>query len=281
MFLSPKGPAMRRKLMDNCFAALVFTGLTWLSLSPTLAAPQMMGLVASNTAQPLQCQRGHCFAEFTAFCLQPERASPVKGTAYRLHDSTHLVATATTKDGRSITLDGNQNFKILAERSHVAVRIGMSVQDMARLGLRQVHIKIARNATLIPLTVKGDKSPLGSEEIIAGAGPLREFGASYVDREQHWMPIAQLTNHLINALPPGGRATEGQRQGLWRKVVDAGDIKSTPSGTELRLRAIYDNCQSAVELGRLSSLRRCLESKHDSMVGTLNNRYWHAIKTGS
>jgi len=272
---------MRSNLASICFASLGVIGFSFLTATPALSAPQMMGLVASNTGQPLQCQRGHCFAEFTAFCLQPERASPVQGTAYRLHNNTHLVATAKTRDGRQITLDGDKHFRILAERSHVAVRIGMSVQDMARLGLAEVHVKIAQNATLIPLVVRGDKSPLGADEVIAGAGPLREFGAAYVDRELHWMPMAQLTNHLINALPPGGRATEAQRQNLWRKVISATELENTPEGTGLRLRVVYEHCQSAVERGRLPSLRRYLESKHDTMVGTLNNRYWRAIKTGS
>ncbi len=61
-------------------------GLTAAALSPAHGAPQMMGLVAFNTSQSLQCQRGHCLAEFTAFCLQPERASLARGTAYRVHD---------------------------------------------------------------------------------------------------------------------------------------------------------------------------------------------------
>lgn len=99
---------------------------------------------------------------------------------------------------------------------------------MARLGLAEVHVKIAQNATLIPIVVRGDKSPLGADEVIAGAGPLREFGAAYVDREQHWMPMAQLTNHLINALPPGGRATEAQRQNLWRKVIQCHRARKRP-----------------------------------------------------
>ncbi|MDP6875593.1 MAG: hypothetical protein QF521_18885 [Alphaproteobacteria bacterium] len=265
-----------RKLL---FAALALPIMA--AFAPAYGAPQMMGLVASNTAQPIQCQRGHCFAEFTAFCLQPERASPVRGTAYRMHDGSRLTAMATTKDGRRIKLNVERDLQIKAERSHVAVRIGMSAREMARLGLRQVHIKVARNATLVPISMQGDNSPLQPDEIAAGAGPMREFGAKHVDREQHWMPVARLANQMINALPPGGRASDQQRQSLWSRVVGATDFTRAPSGTKERLRSVHDQCQEAVAKGRLSSLRRCLEGKHDSMVGTLNNRYWHAIKTGS
>ncbi len=262
------------------FAAIASLGISAAS-SSVQAAPQMMGLVASNHAVPLQCQRGDCFAELTAFCLQPERASPVQGTAYRLHDTSRLVAMATTRDGRRIQLDPKQHLEIKAERSHVAVRIGMSSRTMARLGLQQVHIKVARNATLIPIQISGDPSPLRPDEITAGTGPLRTIGGSYVDQEQQWMPVARMTNKLINALPPGGRVSEDRRTKLWDSVIGPDGLANTPAGTDERLRAVHDQCQEAVDKGRLPSLRRCLESKHDSMVGTLNNRYWHAIKSGS
>lgn len=266
-----------RAMLFAAFATLGFAAVP----SPAPAAPQMMGLVASNASVPLQCQRGECFAEFTAFCLQPERASPVRGTAYRLHDGSRLVATATTRDGRRIELDGGKVLWIRAERSHVAVRIGMSARTMARLGLRRIEIKVARNATLIPLAVKGDKSPLRADDIAAGAGPLRTIGAAYVDRERHWMPVARMTNRLINALPPGGRAGARLRRELWDAVIGGNGFSGAPPGTAQRLRTVYQKCQQAVAEGRLPSLRRCLESRHDSMVGTLNNRYWHAIKSGS
>ncbi len=266
-----------RNMLLAAFTTIGFAA----TLSPALGAPQMMGLVASNAAVPLQCQRGDCFAELTAFCLQPERASPVQGTAYRLHDGSRLVAIATTRDGRQIELDGRKHLWIRAERSHVAVRIGMSSRTMARLGLRRVNIRVARNATLIPLAVNGDKTPLRRDEITAGAGPLRAIGASYVDQEQQWMPVARMTNRLINALPPGGRVSEERRTQLWDAVIGENGFAGVPSGTDQRLRPMYDPCPQAVANGRLSSLRRCLESKHDSMVGTLNNRYWHAVKNGS
>jgi len=263
------------------FATLTCMGLAAAALSPALAAPQMMGLVANNSAVPVQCQRGECFAELTAFCLQPLRSSPVRGTVYRLHDNTSLVAIATTKDGRIINLDPGQDLQIRAERSHVAVRIGMSAREMFRRGLRDVHIKVARNATLVPVAVAGDRTPLQPNEIAATAEQLRPFGGDYVDREQHWMPVARLANRLINALPPGGQVSQQQRQAAWTRAIRPDDFAATPPGTGQRLRAIYDECRGAVRTARRPSLRRCLESKHDSMVGALNNQYWHAIKFGS
>lgn len=268
-------------MRNRILLALISLAFAVAARSPAHAAPQIMGLVANNSAVPLQCQRGECFAELTAFCLQPMRASPDRGTAYRLHDYGALRATATTKDGRQISLDPAHHLWIKAERSHVAVRVGMSARDMFRLGLRQVHLSVARNATLIPVAVKGDRTPLQADEIAATAGRLRDFGAGYVDREQQWMPVARLANRLINALPPGGRVSPPERQALWAKVIGPDDVAAAPAGTAQRLRAIYDGCRQAVATARRPSLRRCLESKHDSMVGTLNNAYWQAIKLGS
>ncbi len=263
------------------FATLTSLGVAVAALSPALGAPQMMGLVANNSAVPLQCQRGECFAELTAFCLQPLRSSPLRGTVYRLHDNTSLVAIATTKDGRTIRLDPGHDLRIKAERSHVAVRVGMSAREMFRLGLREVQVRVARNATLVPVAVGGDKTPLQPDEITAAAGRLRALGGDYVDREQRWMPVARLANRLINALPPGGRVSEQQRQALWAKSIRPDDFADTPAGTGQRLRAIYDECRNAVTTARRPSLRRCLESEHDSMVGALNNKYWQAVKFGS
>ncbi|MDA1101431.1 MAG: hypothetical protein O2967_20895 [Proteobacteria bacterium] len=262
-------------------ATLTFIGFATVSLSSALGAPQMMGLVANNSAVPLQCDRGECFAELTAFCLQPLRSSPIRGTAYRLHDDTSLVAIATTNDGRTIQLDPGRDLRIKAERSHVAVRISLSAREMFRRNLREVHITVARNATLVPVAVSDDKTPLHQDEIAAAAGSLRAFGGDYVDREQKWMPVARMANRLINALPPGGQVGEQQRQALWAKAIGPDDFASLPAGTGQRLRMIYDECRTAVATARRPSLRRCLESKHDSMVGALNNQYWHAIKFGS
>jgi hypothetical protein len=262
-------------------ATLTLLGFAAGALSPAHGAPQMMGLVANNSAVPLQCERGECFAELTAFCLQPLRSSPIRGTVYRLHDNASLVAIATTKDGRTIKLDPGQDLRIRAERSHVAVRIGMSAREMFRLGLQNVRITVARNATLVPVAVSGDRTPLQPDEIVATAGRLRAFGGDYVDREQQWMPVARMANRLINALPPGGRVSEQRRQALWAKTIHPDDFAATPAGTGQRLRAIYDDCRNAVATARRPSLRLCLESNHDSMVGALNNQYWHAIKFGS
>ena len=69
-----------------------------------------------------------------------------------------------------------------------------------------------------------------ADEIAATTGRLRAFGGDYVDREQHWMPVARLANRLINALPPGGQVSEQQRQTLWAKTIRPRDLTAIPAG---------------------------------------------------
>ena len=57
--------------------------LAFLPFGYVSAEPQILGLVATNSAKQLNCVGGECFAEFTAFCMEPDRASPW------LHDPIH------------------------------------------------------------------------------------------------------------------------------------------------------------------------------------------------
>ena len=58
------------------------------------AAPQILGLLATNAPTPLTCNDGICSAQFSAFCLQQHRKSPTAGTAYRPAKRTALTLTA-------------------------------------------------------------------------------------------------------------------------------------------------------------------------------------------
>ncbi|MDP6345547.1 MAG: hypothetical protein QF578_21200 [Alphaproteobacteria bacterium] len=262
-------------------AVVVGLGVAGGTTTAAQAAPQMLALVANPAPQTVQCHRGDCFAEFTAFCLQPERASPATGTVYRLHDRDRLIATATTHDGRQVALDPGRHLTVTAERSHVAVRIGLPAREMARLGLREVRIRVARNATLLPVTGVGDLSPLEAAEITTAAGPLRHLGDRLVDQARQWMPAVRRINRLINALPPDGWTDAGHLRDLRAKIFGKDAYPDAPAGADSRVQAAFGACQEAVSTGRLPSLRGCLQAKHDGFVGALNNRYWRAVKTGS
>ena len=57
-----------------------------------------------------------------------------------------------------------------------------------------------------------------------------------------------------------------------------------PLGVDAREKAdvTYRGCLYMVEkLGRFYSMRRCLETKHDSLMLDVNSEYWRATTPGS
>ena len=63
---------------------LVAALLNVVGTMPAQAAPQALALVLTESEVPLNCGDGDCRAEFSAFCLQPDRYSPISGTRYEL-----------------------------------------------------------------------------------------------------------------------------------------------------------------------------------------------------
>src|SRR3546814_15326772 len=54
-----------------------------LAAMPAVAAPQILGLVASTGPIPLACDDAGCRAELSSFCLPQPRANPAPDTAYQ------------------------------------------------------------------------------------------------------------------------------------------------------------------------------------------------------
>ena len=103
-------------------------------LSGAAAAPQMLGLIASNGPVPLSCAGGTCTAELSSFCLQRDRDVPPAGTAYRPVDDTGLTLVATLADGQTRRLPAGDRLRIESERNYTAV----AVEE--RVGERQVEL---------------------------------------------------------------------------------------------------------------------------------------------
>lgn len=268
----------------NCRISTIFIAIVAaiaLHVAPTLAAPQALGLVASNRAVPLTCHGRECWAEFSAFCLQPERRSPAQGLLYQLAEAHDLRLLGTTNDGREISLPVAPHLKITALRTHVAVRIAMAHASVGELGLKSVRVVVGEAATLLPAPAPGDANPQSAEDVELVSGPLRAVGQRIVDDGGARMTAARVTNRLINALPPRGRAAAEQRANLWRQAITEAATQSLPPAARTLAQGAYDDCQGRVRVGAMPSLRRCLESKHDSILGKLNDDYWWAIKTGS
>jgi len=241
-------------------------------LTTVAAAPQALGLVATNGAVPLNCFAGECAAEFSAFCLQQARGIPSEGTPYRaVGEDFTLVAIAA--DGKVSRLPGGAHLAITAERGFTAVKISLPKRALAALGAVRAAVEVGPKVSLIPVAVAGDSDPQSEAEIAAASGALRAVGDAIVDRAGAEAGAVRLTNRMVNALPARGRVPVEESERLWQSVAQgAPDDETLARGS-----AIVANCRGLVDTGYAFSLRRCLENAHDGQVERLNIRYWNAV----
>ncbi len=234
------------------------------------AAPQALGLVATDAPVPLKCLGDDCTAQFSAFCLQNAREIPAPGVAYRpVGDGFTLLAIA--RDGTTRRLPGTTHLTITTARSMTAVEIGISRRA---LGAARAAVEVGPKVSLIPVPVAGDPAPQSPEELAAATGPLRAAGDRLIDNAGAVADAVRLTSTMINALPERGRVGADVRERLWRETA-----AQRNAGSEGLARAaeVYGTCRRLVDEGRIFSLRRCLEREHDGMMLRLNLRYWQAI----
>ncbi len=248
--------------------------------SAAQAEPQALALVATGGAIELGCQGAECGAEFTTFCLETDRFSPVRGTPYRPAEDGEIRLVGTTAEGREISLDGRGHLRFESVRAHLAMRITISRREMDRLGLERVAVVVGENVSLLPLTAAGDTDRHDQQELDLVAGPLRRLGGKIVDSNQERMVAARITNRMINALPAGS-ADRGPGESLWRRALEGFEADALPAAAVTMARTAYDLCSYAVASGSMGPMRPCLEGKHDSFVNYLNSDYWKASKTGS
>ncbi len=249
------------------------------AFSSAQAAPQILALVASAEPVPMVCRNGECAAEFSTFCLQEHRASPIEGTRYSLHGGAGVRILARTKDGRPAELPVDTALKITTSRSHTMVRIAIDVSSVHERGYKKLAALVGENISLVPVPYANDPKPQTEVDIALATGPLRRLGTKVVDRAGLRVTAAALANRMRGVLPPRGRASEDERDLLWRETFGAGadDLRSTEAGT--LVRRAYDECRRMTASG-MSSLRDCLGAAHDKFIGRLNNEYWDTTKFG-
>ena len=263
--------------------ALIVVAMLWnlVGMVPAEAAPQALGLVSTEGEVPLNCQGGDCQAEFTAFCLQPDRFSPVSGTRYELISSDSIALSATKIGGGVVALDAAKHLVFEAARGHVAMRLSMPRQTLARLGLTRVTVSVKAKAALLPLGGDKEVDEWGEGERSLVAGPLRSLGARIVDHNSGRMPAARFTNRVINALPADRASDPEDVQALVRRPGGAFDPADLAPNARRFARNALELCSYAVGSNSQSDMRRCLQGQHDNLINFLNSSYWTAVKTGS
>ena len=265
--------AFFRRLSVFILSALV---LTVVGGNLTFAAPQILGLVASADPLPLNCERGVCATQASSFCLQKWRLSPPAGTEFTVANNTGLSLIATTNDGVQVSVI-NPKMSIVAARGHTSVELGIDVDWMTARGYRSAALVIGPNVSLVPVAVANDPKPQTAHDIKVATGPLRALGNKMVDQlggaSGTALGAARLLNRVASALPKLGRSEENIREKAW----DAGMQGVTRANARERAAAKgeFNRCFD-VTRGGYTSLRQCLGSRHDILVGKMNDRYWAA-----
>ena len=252
-----------------------------LGASQAAAAPQILAVIASAEPVTLQCERGECGAEFTAYCIEKARSSPPVGTAYRVHDPNTLVLDGVRRDGSTVRLAGSELLTITTERGHTAVRMSLPSRVLRQFDLASVRVSIGEGASLIPQPIAGDRWPHSEMDIALATGPLRTAAAAIVDNGGAQIEAARVTLRMVNGLPRAGRTTQTERDQAWLRFAPAADADGRAlAGGRALAEAGFERCSVTTRAGMMS-LRQCLGSLHDSFIGKLNTQYWKSLETGS
>lgn len=256
-------------------------GMVW-SLSAA-AAPQALGLVATDRPVVLTCADGVCEAEFSAFCLQQDRVAPEPGTPYRLAGADGnggIAVTGVARDGSRRDLAAADVLRIVSARSHTAVTLRVDRARLAALGIDGVEVRVAGDVTLAPRPVADDPNPIGETEMALAEQVLRPLGGAVVDRNSEGMAAARIANRLVNSLPyydgdPAGTAR------TWNTLMhEARQNGLSPMGERLAKNA-FVLCQYYADRVVQGDMKGCMQGQHDRLMKVLNSSFWKAVKTGS
>ncbi len=260
-------------------AGLACLGLSF-SAATVQAAPQALALVAPSEPIQLACDGADCGAQFSVFCLQPERHSPKPGTNYTMAPNSRITVSALTDDGREIDLAARDSLRFQSLRGHMAMRISLAPGLKQRLGLEAVFLTLAHHVTLAPEAELGDDNPISADELAMVEAALRPAGNQVVDKDLEGMVAARLTMHLVNALPVFDGDTVATTR-KWRNIMaTARKSGLSPMASRFAENA-YDLCRYFSDRVIKGDMRGCMQGQHDKLIKTLNSKYWKAIRTGS
>ncbi|NKB19760.1 MAG: hypothetical protein GKS01_04360 [Alphaproteobacteria bacterium] len=247
---------------------------------PAIAAPQILGVVASAAPVPMTCSGGLCTAEFSAFCMQQHRVSPRGGTPYQTAKGTNLTLVSTAADGTKRSVIVNDKVSIQSKRGHFAVQVTLPESTVKGLGGQVAALDINVLASLVPMVQVGDETPLSKAEIAHVTGIQRKIVAKALasDREQETITVGTMTR-LISALPRYGRVSAARRQSLWRDIVGPEPTQRSNIGLQKAAKE-FRYCKHWADTGRGYGLRHCLEEMHDFKADQITKKAWKAVLPG-
>jgi hypothetical protein len=258
------------------FAAFLLTTIV-LASAPARAAPQILGLIASNVPIPMTCANGTCTAELSSVCLQQHRPTPATGTAYRPAERTQITLTVTGPDGVTHRQSVATALTYISLRQFSAVKVSLPEATVRRLGDGVARLSVGSMASVIPVAVEGDLRPQSAREIARYTGPLRALAERAFERDGARVNATRILNRMVNRLPEKSRAGIEKVATLWQQTVG----KDITNETQKFLKHAVDDCRETLRTGVMSDLRSCLSYHHDYLSGENTNNGWEAMNPGS
>lgn len=233
------------------------------------AAPQILGLVATDEAVPMQCVGGRCSAMLSAFCLQKERLPPDFEAAYQPAAPGSVTVVVTSADGAVRRLDARGLVAFRSRYGFTAIRADLALDGLGPMAPVSLELEVAPRAVMLPEAAAGDPDPLSAEEIALATGPWRIAAEAVLEADSEPARAARLTARLVNALPLSGGIPAGARASLWDRVAGA--------MAPVSARKAFEACSRSVDQSVGYPLRKCLEERHEKMQIRNTRDYWESL----
>lgn len=252
------------RLIAGTFAILIGLAVT---VGGAFAAPQVLGLTASNAPIPFSCVGDSCTAVAGTFCLQRERVIPTWGTPYRASHPERLALSLLGSDGTITRIDGDPWIRFSAYAGYTMVRLSVPRALLGTHDATAVAVEIGPGIALVPLPQAGDSNPQSADELALATGPMRIAAAHYLDQPSAGTDAARLVAALVNALPEK-HGIDDDNSGLWPGTITAGLANSVDPAAISGARTAYDRCRQQTDI------RRCLVSRHREFMEDGNDKFW-------
>lgn len=253
---------------------------SWLASFPTaaFAAPQILGVVATETPLPMSCVENVCTVEVSGVCLQERRPAPETGTAYRVAKGSKLTLVVQGRSGKTHSMPVDKHVEIRSLRLFNSLTISLPVRLVHDLsdGVVSASLSIAPFTTLLPVAEIGDPRPLSESEIRQYTGRLRALAERAFGFDKANLNATRVLNHMVNMLPADSSIGAEGIAKLGRSMSKK-YIAKMPRATRLVDRALR-TCREKLRVERTPHLRACLSNQHDMLNSNTTRNVWRSLR---
>jgi hypothetical protein len=249
--------------LGAALAAVMF----WAVPGAAVAAPQVLGLVATKTPTPLRCEDGICIGFFSTFCLEEDRLPPASWTRYHPVQGSPITLIVETGDGRIVRLpaEGYVSFRTRLDFTSVLARVAL--HRLAAFKPVRLSIAIGPLVSLLP-----DANAHTPEWLVTGA--YRRTGGFFFDNGRGRSATVAMVTRMINLMPARGRVSRAARRTVYRQA----QMRDATTPPALLFKTIVDGCETMLaRTANTATMRQCLENRHVILQTKTNKEFWKAL----